>query len=477
MDVGNRATMRIEQSAEARALRHVPLFLMPPNTWWRWSAPRWCRCRSRPARRSAGRAEVGDRFFLIQSGSLAVTTTIAGVSHELTRMFAGEFLGEIALLGATQRTATVRSTGAVAAPDPRLRPLPPAPRRGPGPRCRRRRGRPPAAVADAADRFRGRAPQPGRPPRAPGRHQHRPGRGQRPRLRLAPRRRPPRPHPQDLRVRQHGPQPLRLRGAGRSRLGRWDLPRRPPAPGRRQVPARRRRRRHRRPAVPVRPQQAGRRRRTARHPHRPRRRQQDDPGEQELPGGKTLLHDVSLSILPGEFVAIVGGSGAGKTTLLDAMAGLRPATSGTVYYNGRDYYRDIEEYRHLLGYVPQDDILHRDMTVGATLGVLRPPPAPPGHVQGVHRSGRRRSPAGARPRRAGRGRGRPAQRRAAQAGQHRHGAARPSPGLLPRRADVGPRRRHRPLDDAAAPQLGRRWPHQSCSPPARPRTSACATRS
>jgi ABC-type multidrug transport system ATPase subunit len=76
---------------------------------------------------------------------------------------------------------------------------------------------------------------------------------------------------------------------------------------------------------------------------------------------------VSLSILPGEFVAIVGGSGAGKTTLLDAMAGLRPATSGTVYYNGRDYYRCIDDYRHVLGYVPQDDIIHGELAVAQTL--------------------------------------------------------------------------------------------------------------
>ena len=58
-------------------------------------------------------------------------------------------------------------------------------------------------------------------------------------------------------------------------------------------------------------------------------------------GGKQLLHDISLSILPGDLVAIVGGSGAGKTTLMDAIAGIHPATSGQVLYNGRDYYRNL----------------------------------------------------------------------------------------------------------------------------------------
>ena len=87
----------------------------------------------------------------------------------------------------------------------------------------------------------------------------------------------------------------------------------------------------------------------------------------EVGGGRVLLHDVSLSVLPGELVAIVGGSGAGKTTLMDAMSGVHPATSGEVRYDGRDYYAEIAQYRHTLGYVPQDDIIHREMPLRLTL--------------------------------------------------------------------------------------------------------------
>lgn len=86
----------------------------------------------------------------------------------------------------------------------------------------------------------------------------------------------------------------------------------------------------------------------------------------EVKNGKVLLHDISLSILAGEFVAIVGGSGAGKTTFMDALAGVQQATGGQVLYNGRDYYRNIESYRTTLGYVPQDDIIHKELDLRRT---------------------------------------------------------------------------------------------------------------
>ncbi|BAY51189.1 ABC transporter ATP-binding protein [Thermostichus vulcanus NIES-2134] len=83
--------------------------------------------------------------------------------------------------------------------------------------------------------------------------------------------------------------------------------------------------------------------------------------------GAKLLQDISLSILPREFVAIVGGSGAGKSTLLDALSGFRPATRGTVLVNGYDLYRSFGTYRTQIGYVPQDDIIHRELTVAQAL--------------------------------------------------------------------------------------------------------------
>ena len=76
-----------------------------------------------------------------------------------------------------------------------------------------------------------------------------------------------------------------------------------------------------------------------------------------------LLNDISLVIPPRKFVALVGGSGAGKSTLMDALNGLRPAHNGTVLYNGVDYYHNLAAFSTQLGYVPQDDIVHRDLMV------------------------------------------------------------------------------------------------------------------
>ena len=80
-------------------------------------------------------------------------------------------------------------------------------------------------------------------------------------------------------------------------------------------------------------------------------------------GKITLVTDVSFRIGAGEFVAIVGGSGAGKSTLLDCINGMRPATDGKIYYDTNDYYENMNSYKSVVGYVPQKDIMHDDLTV------------------------------------------------------------------------------------------------------------------
>ncbi len=81
----------------------------------------------------------------------------------------------------------------------------------------------------------------------------------------------------------------------------------------------------------------------------------------------TLLDAVSFTLAPGELVAIVGPSGAGKTTLLEAIAGLTPTTSGSVRFDGVDVHANLGIFRSVLGYVPQDDIIHADLPLERTL--------------------------------------------------------------------------------------------------------------
>ncbi|MFF8844295.1 FHA domain-containing protein [Streptomyces sp. NPDC015127] len=85
-------------------------------------------------------------------------------------------------------------------------------------------------------------------------------------------------------------------------------------------------------------------------------------------GRKTLLEQVSFPVGEKCLLAVVGPSGAGKSTLLNALTGQRPADHGTVLYDGRDLYRDYAELRQRIGLVPQDDILHPQLTVRRALG-------------------------------------------------------------------------------------------------------------
>ena len=91
----------------------------------------------------------------------------------------------------------------------------------------------------------------------------------------------------------------------------------------------------------------------------------------------SLLDDVSFTVFSGEVIALVGPSGSGKTTLLNAISGIAPADSGDVLLDGLDFHRLLRLDRSLVGVVPQDDLVHAELTVEESLfysGRLRFPP-------------------------------------------------------------------------------------------------------
>lgn len=84
-------------------------------------------------------------------------------------------------------------------------------------------------------------------------------------------------------------------------------------------------------------------------------------------GGRRLLEKVSLTIYPSEFVGLMGPSGAGKSTLMNVLNGYTPPEVGQVLVNGRNLYEHFDEFRGMIGFVPQDDIIHADLTVREAL--------------------------------------------------------------------------------------------------------------
>jgi heme ABC exporter ATP-binding subunit CcmA len=84
-------------------------------------------------------------------------------------------------------------------------------------------------------------------------------------------------------------------------------------------------------------------------------------------GPRTALTDVSLSVEPGERVALVGPNGAGKTTLLRILATLTRATSGTIRIAGLDPARAGDEVRHRIGFLSHHTLLYDDLTANQNL--------------------------------------------------------------------------------------------------------------
>jgi ABC-type multidrug transport system ATPase subunit len=87
----------------------------------------------------------------------------------------------------------------------------------------------------------------------------------------------------------------------------------------------------------------------------------------KVSGGKVLLDHVTFPIPEKCLLGVIGPSGAGKSTLLGALTGMRPADTGTVLYDNRDLYQDYAELRFRIGLVPQESVLHMQLTARRAL--------------------------------------------------------------------------------------------------------------
>ncbi len=92
---------------------------------------------------------------------------------------------------------------------------------------------------------------------------------------------------------------------------------------------------------------------------------------------KVICNHVSLTISPCSFTGIIGGSGAGKTTFMNCLCGYNKATEGQVLINGVDLYANYDSFKSIIGYVPQQDIIHGNLPLREMLeyaAKLRMPP-------------------------------------------------------------------------------------------------------
>jgi ABC-type multidrug transport system ATPase subunit len=84
-------------------------------------------------------------------------------------------------------------------------------------------------------------------------------------------------------------------------------------------------------------------------------------------GAVTLLDRVSFSAKPGTLTAVIGPSGSGKSTLLRAIVGATRPTNGAVSFEGHDLHAAYALLRGRIGMVPQDDVVHRQLTIDQAL--------------------------------------------------------------------------------------------------------------
>jgi pSer/pThr/pTyr-binding forkhead associated (FHA) protein len=92
---------------------------------------------------------------------------------------------------------------------------------------------------------------------------------------------------------------------------------------------------------------------------------------------RRILHGANLHILPSEFVVVIGSNGSGKSTLMNIIAGRVLPSEGTVLLNDRDLHANFLALKQDIAFVPQQDVLHEQLTLRQALDYtaqLRLPP-------------------------------------------------------------------------------------------------------
>jgi ABC-2 type transport system ATP-binding protein len=79
--------------------------------------------------------------------------------------------------------------------------------------------------------------------------------------------------------------------------------------------------------------------------------------------GRVAVANVSFSVQRGEIVGLLGPNGAGKSTIMRVLSCFMPASSGSVRVAGYDVFFQADEVRRRIGYMPENNPLHRDMRV------------------------------------------------------------------------------------------------------------------
>jgi ABC-type multidrug transport system ATPase subunit len=87
-----------------------------------------------------------------------------------------------------------------------------------------------------------------------------------------------------------------------------------------------------------------------------------------IDGNRTLLDRISFSAKPATLTAVIGPSGSGKSTLSNVIAGGKRPTTGSVTFEGHNLHAEYAALRSRIGMVPQDDVVHRQLTVNQALG-------------------------------------------------------------------------------------------------------------